>query len=131
VYIPQTRDLRPATPPPDFDLETALASLRRFAALRPALLLFSHYGPVPEVAETLQRAAEEIRLWVEETRQARGAGLDFDHAVAMVHERTRQRYAALGPDADQALAARFETISGTASNVSGIMHWLDKAGQDA
>lgn len=35
VYIPETADLRPATPPPDFDLATALNSLRTFAALRP------------------------------------------------------------------------------------------------
>src|SRR5580692_7218263 len=30
VYIPETGDLRPATPPPDFDLPTALASLGKF-----------------------------------------------------------------------------------------------------
>src|SRR6516225_7102743 len=46
VYIPETADVRPATPPPDFDLETALGSLRKFAALEPTRLLFSHYGPV-------------------------------------------------------------------------------------
>jgi len=34
VYLPDTGDVRPATPPPDFDLETALASVRGFAALR-------------------------------------------------------------------------------------------------
>ena len=34
---------------------------------------------------------------------------------------------ALGPEADPALAARFERMSGAATNVSGIMHWLDKA----
>jgi glyoxylase-like metal-dependent hydrolase (beta-lactamase superfamily II) len=126
VYIPETADLRPATPPPDFDLDTALASLRMFRSLRPQRLLFSHYGPVPDVAEALARSAEEIRLWAEETKAARGAGLDFDHAVAMVHERTRERYAALGPDADPALAAKFETLSSTASSVAGIMHWLDR-----
>jgi len=38
VYIPETADVRPATPPPDFDLETALGSLRKFrrAAAFPA-----------------------------------------------------------------------------------------------
>jgi len=51
VYLPETGDVRPATPPPDFDLETALASLRKFAVLQPARLLFSHYGPVTEVSE--------------------------------------------------------------------------------
>src|SRR5215831_4208859 len=41
VYLPDTGDLRPATPPPDFDLSVALQSLRAFAALRPERLLFS------------------------------------------------------------------------------------------
>jgi hypothetical protein len=100
-----------------------------FAMLRPQRLLFSHYGPVPEVEETLARSAEEIQLWVAETKAARGAGLDFDHTVALVHRRTRERYAALGPDADPALAAKFETLSSTASSVAGIVHWLDRAPQ--
>ena len=127
VYIPDTGDLRPATPPPDFDLEIALASLRRFAALQPTRLLFSHYGPVTPVAETLDRSAEEIRIWVEETRQARAAGLDLDHAVAMVRDRTKDRYAAFHPDADPAIGEKFDRLSGTAANVGGIMYWLDKA----
>jgi len=131
VYIPETGDLRPATPPPDFDLEVALASLRMFGDLRAARLLFSHFGPVSDVAATLDRSAEEIRLWVEHTRQARAAGLDLDHAVAMVRDRTRARYVALGPEADPALAARFERMSGAATNVSGIMHWLDKTESSA
>jgi glyoxylase-like metal-dependent hydrolase (beta-lactamase superfamily II) len=127
VYLPETGDLRPATPPPDFDLGTALASLRTFAGLQPARLLFSHYGPVTPVAETLDRSAEEITVWVEETRQARAAGLDLDHAVALVRERTRERYAAFNPDVDPAIAEKFDRVSGAAANVGGIMHWLDKA----
>ena len=126
VYLPDTGDVRPATPPPDFDLETALASLRKFAALRPSRLMFSHYGSVAQVGETLDRSAEEINVWVEQTRQARAAGLDLDHAVAMVRDRTRDRYAAASPDADPALADRFERVSSARGCVEGIMHWLDK-----
>jgi len=131
VFIQETRDLRPATPPPDFDLAQALASLRTFAALRPARLMFSHFGPVHEVTQTLERSAEELNVWTEQTRQAYDAGLDLDHAVAMVVEQTRQRYAVLAPEADPALAARFERQSGAATNVAGIMHWLEKSGQPA
>jgi glyoxylase-like metal-dependent hydrolase (beta-lactamase superfamily II) len=127
VYIPETGDLRPATPPPDFDLDTALSSLRLFSSLEPSRLLFSHYGPVSSVPETLERSAEELNLWVEYTRAARSAGLDLDHAVAMVVSRTRDRYKAFAPDADPSLLERFERISGTEANVAGIMHWLEKA----
>jgi glyoxylase-like metal-dependent hydrolase (beta-lactamase superfamily II) len=131
VYLPDTGDVRPATPPPDFDLETALASVRGFAALQPSRLLFSHYGPVDRVDEILDRSAEEIIVWVEETRRARrvlGPGLDLDHAVAMVRDRTMDRYAAMAPDADPALAEKFERESSAAGNVEGIMGWLEKTG---
>jgi glyoxylase-like metal-dependent hydrolase (beta-lactamase superfamily II) len=131
VYIPETGDLRPATPPPDFDPEAALASLRTFSALRPTRLLFSHYGPVDDVDVILARSAEEILVWVEGTRAARASGLDLDHAVAMVRSRTLSRYAALQPGADPAIALRFERMSGAAMNVGGIWHWLDKLDQPA
>jgi hypothetical protein len=110
-------------------MATALASIRKFAALRPARLMFSHYGPVSQVSETLDRSAEEINVWVEETRRARTAGLDLDHAVAMVLDRTMDRYAATSPDADPALAERLERVSSARGNVEGIMQWLDKTEQ--
>ncbi|MEV6864256.1 MBL fold metallo-hydrolase [Streptosporangium subroseum] len=124
VYLPQTGDLRPATPPPDFDLRTALDSIALFKALGPQRLLFSHYGPVTDVEEILGRSAEELRIWVDLTRQARSQGMDLDHAVAMVRERTQERYAAL--KADEATAEQFELLSGAPSNVAGILHWLDR-----
>ena len=130
VYIPDTGDLRPATPPPDFDLPTALQSLRTFAALRPSRLLFSHYGPVQDVEPMLDRAAEEINVWVDETRRARGRGLDLDHAAALVAERTRERYAILSDDADPELAAKYDRVGGTTANVAGISRWLDKQPQN-
>ncbi len=66
-------------------------------------------------------------MWVDEVSRARGAGLDLDHAVAMVRERTKARYAVFGPDADADVAAKFERLTGTAANVAGIMHWLDRS----
>ncbi len=126
VYIPETGDLRPATPPPDFDLGVALGSLEKFADLRPERLLFSHYGPVSDVPATLERSAAEIRVWVDATRTARSAGMDLDHAVAAVRERTLSRYKSLAAGADPLVAEKFERLSGAAANVGGIWHWLDK-----
>ena len=124
IYIPGADILKPATPPPDFDLDTALGSLALFGSADPGRLLFSHYGPVADVPGTLARSEEELRLWVELTRGARADRLDLDHAVAMVHERTAERYAAVR--ADPALAERFEHLNSTAANLVGINRWLDR-----
>ena len=124
VYLPETGDLRPATPPPDFDLQTALNSIALFEALGPQRLLFSHYGPVDAVHETLERSAEELQIWVDLTRQAHAEGMDLDHAVAMVRDRTKERYSALA--ADDGAAEQLELLSGAPSNVAGILHWLDR-----
>jgi glyoxylase-like metal-dependent hydrolase (beta-lactamase superfamily II) len=123
VYVPETGDLRPTTPPPDFDLDVALASISRFASLEPARLLFSHYGPVSGVQAMLERSAEEISVWVAETRAARAEGMGLDHAVEAVRLKTLSRYAA---DADPLVTEKFEQISGAEANVGGIWHWLDR-----
>ncbi|NJP98918.1 MBL fold metallo-hydrolase, partial [Nonomuraea sp. FMUSA5-5] len=84
----------------------------------------SHYGPVHAVRETLERSAEELRVWVDLTRRARSEGMDLDHAVAMVRDRTKERYHAMS--ADEATAEQFELLNGASSNVAGIMHWLNR-----
>ena len=127
MYLPETGDLRAGTPPPDFDLDTALNSVALFGALRPQRLLFSHYGPVGDVPETLERSAEEIKVWVEETRKAHREGLDLDHAVALVHERTKDRYAGLRPGGDEYAGEKLMRLANTEANVAGIMHWLGGA----
>jgi glyoxylase-like metal-dependent hydrolase (beta-lactamase superfamily II) len=124
IFIPETGVVRPATPPPDFDLETALRSLRHFSDLGPQRLLFSHFGPVEIVDSALEQAADELRDWVEGVRQTRLDALDLDHAVTMLRERTAQRYGRLYTDPE--LDAKYETLSSTAANIDGINRWLDR-----
>ncbi len=124
VYVPEVAVLRPATPPPDFDLALALASLDAFADLRPTRLLFSHYGPVDAVEQTLADSAEELELWVEQARRTRDEGLDLDHAVAAVRERTAERYAAVRND--PSLRDKHDLLASEAFTLSGILRWLDR-----
>jgi glyoxylase-like metal-dependent hydrolase (beta-lactamase superfamily II) len=129
IYIPaddpdQPGDLRPGTPPPDFDLDLAVNSLNTFGTLRPTRLLFSHYGPVRNVEETLGRAEEEVRLWVELVRDARQDRLDLDHAIQMVREKTAARYPV--STANEDTDTKFEELSSYASNIVGINMWLNK-----
>jgi glyoxylase-like metal-dependent hydrolase (beta-lactamase superfamily II) len=124
IYVPETADVRPATPPPDFDLDLAVSSMERFRAANPNRLLFSHFGPVTTVAETLDRSIEELRRWVSDVRTARALTPNVDHAVAMVRERTAERYAAFEANTD--VAEKFEHLSSTAANVHGIWRWLEQ-----
>ncbi|MFM8774870.1 MAG: MBL fold metallo-hydrolase [Actinomycetota bacterium] len=123
VYIPETAEVRPATPPPDFDLDLALASMRRMREISPPRLLFSHYGPVTSVEDVLERSETELIRWVEMVREARALQMDLDHAVAMVRERTPRIEL---PDEDPYAVEKWETLSSTAANVAGISRWLDR-----
>ncbi|MFC3518555.1 MBL fold metallo-hydrolase [Streptomonospora nanhaiensis] len=133
VYNPHTGEVRPATPPPDFDMEAAQSSLRLFGDIAPRRLMFSHFGAVDTVEQTLESSAEELRAWVDTVRTARADSPDLDHAVAMVRERVVSRYrprpeAATGDDARAAEV--MDLLSGVHSNVAGIVHWLDRVAED-
>ena len=82
--------------------------------------------PVTAVASTLERSAEELSVWVDATQTARNAGMDLDHAVEAVRQRTLARYASLAPSGDPEVAEKFERLAGVEANVSGIWHWLEK-----
>jgi glyoxylase-like metal-dependent hydrolase (beta-lactamase superfamily II) len=124
VYVPETADVRPATPPPDFDLDLAVTSLGRMRDSGASRLLFSHFGPVTDVTGTLDRSEDELHYWVEAVRAARDSSPDVDHAIAMVRERDRERH----PDfyADAARVEKFDELSGVGANVNGILRWLDR-----
>jgi glyoxylase-like metal-dependent hydrolase (beta-lactamase superfamily II) len=124
IYVPEADLVRPATPPPDFDLPVALTSIETFRALRPTRLLFSHYGPTRDVDTTLDRSREELELWVELARDTRRQGLDLDHAVAAVQTRTAARYAAV--ENDPVLRNKYEALNSVEANLVGILRWLEQ-----
>ena len=124
VYVPETADVRPATPPPDFDLDLTLSSLNRMRDAQANRLLFSHFGPVTDVAAVLDRSEEELRLWVEIVEAVHAVEPNMDHAIAMVREKDRERNPVFYGDADRTL--KFEELSSVEANVNGIVRWLDK-----
>ncbi len=124
VYVPEADELRPATPPPDFDLDLALASMARMRQVAPERLLFAHYGPVSAVESALDRSEAVLCKWVEMVREARSLNMDLDHAVAMVRERTPITFA--DDRAREGREATWEFLSSTAANVAGISRWLDQ-----
>jgi glyoxylase-like metal-dependent hydrolase (beta-lactamase superfamily II) len=123
VYVPETADVRPATPPPDFDLDLTISSINRMRAAAPQRLLFSHFGPVTDIDTTLERSVEELRIWVDLVRRTRDAGQDIEHAVAMIRQRSLERSPESFNNPD--VTEKFETLSSIRANVEGINHWLE------
>jgi glyoxylase-like metal-dependent hydrolase (beta-lactamase superfamily II) len=120
VRLPGGGRLRPATPPPDFDLELALESLRRFADRRAAGIALAHYGLVPgSPEELLGEAAEALQAWAEEATRAYRAGADIAEALAA-------RFSADYSGLDERARERLETLNGVHSNAAGFRRWLSR-----
>ncbi|HSP64787.1 MAG TPA: MBL fold metallo-hydrolase [Candidatus Deferrimicrobium sp.] len=122
VKLPDVGVLRPATPPPDFDLEQATASLRRFAELHPELVVLTHYGPVQQPMETLAEAEQMLHRWVEVAertmRESEEAGV-ADVAVALA-----DAFASAPADLPDDVREKFEVLNGVHSNAAGIVRYL-------
>jgi len=124
VLMPGMRAIRPATPPPDFDLDLAFATLDRYAALDPAAVYLAHYGAVPAPQASLAEASERLRLWAETAAAAMAEHDELDH----VAETLAARFAAeVDPDpADPDRRRRVELLTGARSNAAGLMRYLQK-----
>ncbi len=121
VQLPGGGALRPATPPPDFDLALALASLERFASHRPSGIALAHYGLIPGPPdELLADAAETLNDWAEEARRAYADGRDIADALAA-------RFAADVAGTDPAARRKLETLNGFHSNAAGFRRWLEQS----
>src|SRR3954468_2566237 len=82
VRLPDAGVLRPAAPPPDFDLDQAINSLHRFAERQPTGVALAHYGLVPDPMNTLVEAEEILRKWAEVAEAAYHEGRDIAEALS-------------------------------------------------
>jgi glyoxylase-like metal-dependent hydrolase (beta-lactamase superfamily II) len=80
IYSPEEEILVPTTPPPDFDLNISIDTIKRLMSLPAEMLLFSHFGVTRKVAETLELAIKELETWGDVIWKAMKGG-DFENAV--------------------------------------------------
>ena len=119
VRLPDVGVLRPATPPPDFDLDQAVASLRAFAARRPSALALAHFGVVPgPPADTLEEAEATLRRWAEVAEAAWREGRDVAAALDTAFGSELAGF-------DESRREKHETLNGVHSNAAGLRRWLD------
>jgi len=63
ISVAENEILLPVTPPPGFDLELYLDTLKRLMALKATALYFAHFGVRNKVQEDLQLARDKLRVW--------------------------------------------------------------------
>jgi glyoxylase-like metal-dependent hydrolase (beta-lactamase superfamily II) len=118
VRLPDAGVLRPSTPPPDFDLDLALQSLRRFADRSPSGIALAHYGLVPDPREILDEAEDTLRRWADVAERAWREGQDIAAALDAAFADDL-----VGVDPEQ--REKLETLNGVHSNAAGLRRWLD------
>jgi glyoxylase-like metal-dependent hydrolase (beta-lactamase superfamily II) len=111
VRMPDSRYVRPPTPPPELDLDAWSASIERLRRLEPRRLCLTHFGEFDDVAWHLDDLLSRLYRWRDwlsadlsvETLRAREAGL-------------------LTPD----LVERFERVGNYAMCVEGFARYFAK-----
>jgi glyoxylase-like metal-dependent hydrolase (beta-lactamase superfamily II) len=124
VKMPGMNVIRPATPPPDFDLVLAMRTLDRYRDLGPARVYLAHYGAVDPPLEALAEASERLRLWFETAESAYLEHSEIDH----VADTLAQRFAdEVDPDAgDPDSGKRVSLLNGFRSNASGLVRYFEQ-----
>jgi glyoxylase-like metal-dependent hydrolase (beta-lactamase superfamily II) len=127
VQLPTTNVLRPATPPPDFDRDLAIRSLRAFAARSPSHLVLTHFGPISPPAERLAEAEERLLRWCETAEAAASShGPGVDHIEAALRERFEREEGHQSTDPDT-----FRLLNTYESNAAGLARWIRQRQQPA
>ncbi|HLI45469.1 MAG TPA: MBL fold metallo-hydrolase [Acidimicrobiales bacterium] len=120
VRLPDGGILRPATPPPDFDLDQALESLRKFADHSPSGVALAHYGLIPtSPGDLLEEAAQVLSAWAEVATAAWREGRDIAEALGQSFSHDLDHVA---PEHREKL----ETLNGIHSNAAGLRRWLEQ-----
>jgi glyoxylase-like metal-dependent hydrolase (beta-lactamase superfamily II) len=134
VRLPDVGIVRPATPPPEFDLTTAIASIERIRELGPTELWLTHFGSSAtgtrpsSVDETCDDAIEALKRWAEWIAEARDSSRDIDEVTGIVVEKAESSMRGL---ADDAAIDRMEQTTSYRMNTSGYMRYFDKKEQAA
>jgi glyoxylase-like metal-dependent hydrolase (beta-lactamase superfamily II) len=142
VKLPGMSHIRPATPPADFHLEAALASLRRYVDRAPTRVYLAHYGPVDPPDAALHEAIDRLRLWAATAESAYRegpeavaardelaggpTGTELDHVAETLRRRFADELDATAAEGDPHAAGRLELLSGYESNAAGLLRYFHR-----
>jgi glyoxylase-like metal-dependent hydrolase (beta-lactamase superfamily II) len=125
-HLPWANCYRPALPPPEVDVDAAIASIDRMRERHPTTLLTSHFGSVADAEEGFARGAARIHGWAEAVRAhlQRFPEASIDQLEADLLERARSEYEAdSGSPFDR---GRYDAIGSIRMNAEGLARYWRK-----
>jgi glyoxylase-like metal-dependent hydrolase (beta-lactamase superfamily II) len=130
IHLPDLPVLRPATPPPDVDVEAAVESIGRIRSHARSVLLFAHFGPIAEVDAICDLSIARWRAWARVVREAMATTEDLEAITQRLLEESR-RDIQTGAESRldvQALESRLGLLSSIRANAQGLMrYWRKRA----
>jgi glyoxylase-like metal-dependent hydrolase (beta-lactamase superfamily II) len=130
IHVPDLPVLRPATPPPDFDLERYVASIERIRSEAASILLFAHFGPLADVDATCDLAIKRVRDWARVVFHGVRDGDDPDELAARL-ESAALADIETGAEATldlEMLEDRLRLISSIRMNAQGLARYWQRRG---
>jgi glyoxylase-like metal-dependent hydrolase (beta-lactamase superfamily II) len=130
-HLPWVDVYRPALPPPEVDVEAALASIDRIRRRAGAgSLMTSHFGPIADAPEGCDRAASRIRAWSETVRRLSARTDDVDRIAATLREQAAAEHL---EDAGTPIdLARYDAIGSIRMNAAGLeRYWRKRREREA
>ena len=128
IHVPDLPVLRPATPPPEFDLERYIASIERIRAAARSVLLFAHFGPLEDVDATCDLAIRRVRDWARVAGDAVRGGVDPEELTATL-ESVALADIETGAEATldlEMLEDRLRLLSSIRMNAQGLARYWQK-----
>ena len=126
VFLPEAGILRPATPPPDFNLDDALATLQRYRERDPSGLYLTHFGPAPAGRDLIAEAEERLIRYGRIVHEAMRESEDLDFLADRLRERTWDDYSAIHDQPE--LLAKFEALNAFRSSAAGYLRYFQTVG---
>jgi glyoxylase-like metal-dependent hydrolase (beta-lactamase superfamily II) len=116
IWSPSAGRVFPTSPPPQFDLERALADVEAMRALDPGVLCFGHFGPKSYEGAVLEEYERVLTDWVERVRATRE---DRDDDATVEH-------LAANPDPEAVeVWGKRKAAAETRLNAKGVLASLD------
>ena len=124
IHLPDVKVLRPATPPPDIDVEAGVVSIDTIRVRARSMLLFSHFGPVREIDEVCGLAASRLKRWAEVVRGAMEETDELPRIAEILERETAAEFAAAVDGATD--LERYEVLSSAEMNAAGLVRYWNK-----